>query len=79
MYRGVLRGLPVELPNWVAGFPSWGWGRVCLWVQARASLGLSISHGIVERHGGWIEVESEVGWGSTFTVMPLVAEGQREG
>ena len=46
-------------------------------LQARASLGLSISHGIVERHGGWIEVESEVGWGRTFTVMLLVAEGQR--
>lgn len=31
-------------------------------------LGLSIAHGIVEEHGGWIEVESESEKGSCFTV-----------
>jgi signal transduction histidine kinase len=32
-------------------------------------LGLSIVHGIVERHGGVIEVDSAVGEGTTFTVI----------
>jgi two-component system, NtrC family, sensor kinase len=32
-------------------------------------LGLAISHGIVERHGGRIEVESELGKGTIFTVI----------
>jgi two-component system NtrC family sensor kinase len=48
-------------------------------------LGLSVSHGIVEAHGGLIEVESKVGEGSTFRVfLPLTppsagAESQASG
>jgi signal transduction histidine kinase len=32
-------------------------------------LGLSVSHGIIERHGGRIETQSKVGKGSTFTIL----------
>ena len=40
-------------------------------------LGLSIAYGIVEEHGGWIDVESTPGEGSCFTVyLPEVADGQ---
>jgi two-component system, NtrC family, sensor kinase len=35
-------------------------------------LGLAVSLGIVQRHGGSIRVQSEVGKGSTFTIwVPL--------
>ena len=36
-------------------------------------LGLSVSHGIIEAHGGVIEVQSKVGEGSSFSVfLPLM-------
>jgi len=35
-------------------------------------LGLSVTYGIIADHGGFIDVESQVGKGSTFTVwLPL--------
>ena len=40
-------------------------------------LGLSISYGIINRLGGSIQVESEVGAGTTFNVeLPIRAEAQ---
>jgi two-component system NtrC family sensor kinase len=37
-------------------------------------LGLSVAYGIVQEHGGWIAVESEIGKGSSFNVyLPMKA------
>jgi len=37
-------------------------------------IGLATVQGIVEQHGGWVEVESEVGQGSTFHLFLPVAD-----
>lgn len=40
-------------------------------------LGLSVSYGIIERHGGLISVESEVGHGTTFLIDLSAARASR--
>jgi len=42
-------------------------------------LGLSVSYGIVEQHGGRIEVKSDVEKGTTFTLILEAEEGGSEG
>ena len=42
-------------------------------------LGLSVSYGIVSHHDGRIEVDSEVGEGTTFTVLLPVRHPERMG
>jgi signal transduction histidine kinase len=43
-------------------------------------LGLSVAHGIAKEHGGWIEVQSEPGRGTSFRIwLPLEAAGDVAG
>jgi two-component system NtrC family sensor kinase len=44
-----------------------------------AGMGLSTAYGVIERHGGTIEVESQEGKGTTFTIRLALASGGGSG
>ena len=49
-------------------------------VGVGVGLGLSTAYRIVQKHGGRIDVNSEEGKGSTFTLtLPIVAKGETDG
>lgn len=66
-------GIPKEmLPHIFERFTKAG--RTGLKGETSTGLGLSIARQIIEKHGGKIEVESEEGKGSTFSIrLPLVS------
>ena len=41
-------------------------------------LGLAISYGIIERHSGKIDVETELGKGSTFTISLPIGNSEKD-
>ena len=47
--------------------------------ETGTGLGLAITHGIIEQHGGTIEVESAVGQGTFFHIFLPVSKGQGDG
>ncbi len=48
-------------------------------LEKGTGLGLWVSHGIVQAHGGTLKVRSRAGQGTTFTIMLPIAGPQDDG
>ncbi len=78
--RGAERFLEVRISDTGVGIPAEHLPRIfdpfftTKEVGRGTGLGLSVSYGIVRAHGGFVEAQSEVGTGSTFTVVLPIRE-----
>jgi hypothetical protein len=78
--RGAERFLEIRISDTGVGIPAEHLPRIfdpfftTKEVGRGTGLGLSVSYGVVRAHGGFIEAQSEVGTGSTFTVVLPIRE-----
>ena len=82
--RGEQKGVEILISDTGCGIPSENLNKLfdpfftTKEVGQGTGLGLAVSYGIIERHGGTIMVQSEVGTGSTFTIWLPIEEQDGE-